>query len=284
MERLLRDAGGTITLTSYDANGAAADVNGTEAPTVVVTDSAGVVVAGFTPSRTGTGTYQATLPNNLDTLDTYSVVWSWTNTQSRRTQFELVGGFIFTVAELRAYYAPFANTTNYPTAVLKAVRDAVEDVFESESVTNRAFRPRGMRKSVLGSGTDTLYLGTFDISKLVSLAVATGGVAGTAPALSTVQVTPEGTLIVAGNTWYWGTVTALYEYGLGAVPQVIKTQAMKYAKAMLLEGPLDEGRATAVFSDIGGYRLTIAGRDGPTGIPTVDAALAQFARISTVVG
>jgi hypothetical protein len=79
-------------------------------------------------------------------------------------------------------------------------------------------------------------------------------------------------------------VTILTEYGLRQTPAKIKREAMKYAKSLLLEGPLDEGRATAIFSDIGGYRLTIAGRDGPTGIPSVDAALAQFSRRGVPVG
>lgn len=284
MDRLLRDAGGSLALLSYDSAGVLADVDGSNAPTVAVTDSAGVTVAGFTGSRTSAGTYAATLPANLEVLDTYAAAWTWPNGQSRASAFELVGGFIFTVADLRASYAPFANTTNYPSATLKTIRDAVEDVFESDTVTRRAFRPRGNRQSVLGSGSDTLYTGVNDIYKVVSLVVSSGGVVGTPPTVSTIRPYPDTTLRVESGTWSWGTVTVLYEYGIRSVPAKIKLEALKYAKSLLLEGPLDEGRATAVFSDIGGYRLTIAGRDGPTGIPSVDAALAQFSRVQVPLG
>jgi hypothetical protein len=256
-------------------------VDGTEAPTVAVTDSAGATVAGFTGSRTGTGEYQATLPADLETLDQYDVAWSWPNGQSRTTGFELVGGFIFTVADLRDYYAPFADTTNYPTAVLKEIRDAVEDVFEGDEVTHRAFRPKGKRQTLPGSGTAVLWSGTHDLHELVSVAVPSGA---TAPDVADVVLGTDTTLRLVIGSWSFATVTILTEYGLRQTPAKIKREAMKYAKSLLLEGPLDEGRATAIFSDIGGYRLTIAGRDGPTGIPSVDAALAQFSRRGVPVG
>lgn len=268
-----------MVLTSYDSSGAAADVDGTNAPTAVVTDSAGVVVGGFTPARTGTGAYSLTLPNNLEVLDTYTVAWQWANGQSRSSQFELVGGFIFTVADLRAYYAPFANATNYPTATLKDVRDAVEDVFELDTVTKRAFRPRGVRLTVAGTGTTTLPVGVFDTYRVVSVVPSSG----TAPAVALVRPTPSGSLELAAG-WNAATYTVFLEFGFRQAPTKIKQEALKYAKALMLEGPLDEGRATAVFTDIGGYRLTIAGRDGPTGIPTVDAALAQYSRVGSPVG
>jgi hypothetical protein len=54
---------------------------------------------------------------------------------------------------------------------------------------------------------------------------------------------------------------------------------MKYARYLLLNSVLDQNeRATAVFTEASGYRLTIAGRDGPTGLPEVDAVLQQFGR------
>ena len=89
MDRLLRDAAGQIDLLTYDSTGALADVDTTNAPTIVVLDSAGVATAAFTPSRTSTGTYKATLPANFEVLDTYQATWNFANGQTRRTAFEL---------------------------------------------------------------------------------------------------------------------------------------------------------------------------------------------------
>jgi hypothetical protein len=280
MDRVLRDAAGQLDLLTYDSTGALADVDGTNAPTVVVTDSAGVVVAGFTPSYTATGTYQATLPANLEVLDTYEVAWNFANGQTRSSEFELVGGFLFSIADVRALNSQLADTINFPAALIRRVRAEVEDVFEDPKITGRAFRPRGRRISLDGTGTDTVTLPDFDIVRLVSASVD-----GLALTLSDVTIQPWGGLTLGPSTWTSGrgNVSLLYEYGFRAAPSKVRREALVLAKSYLQESPLQEGRATAVFTDIGGYRLTIAGRDGWTGIPSVDACLMQYSLASKVV-
>jgi hypothetical protein len=280
MDRVLRDAAGQLDLLTYDSAGALADVDGTNAPAVVVTDSAGVTVAGFTPSRTATGTYQATLPANLEVLDTYEVAWNFANGQTRRSEFELVGGFLFSISDVRALNAQLADTVAFPAALIRRVRSEVEDVFEDPKITGRAFRPRGRRISLDGTGTDTVTLPDFDIVRLVSVSVD-----GTALTLSDITIQPWGGLTYGPGTWTSGVgnVDLLYEYGLRTVPSKIRREALNLAKSYLQESPLQEGRATAVFTDIGGYRLTIAGRDGWTGLPSVDACLMQYSLASKVV-
>jgi hypothetical protein len=280
MDRILRDAAGQLDLLTYDSTGALADVDGTNAPAVVVTDSAGVTVVGFTPSRTATGVYQATLPANLEILDTYEVAWNFSNGQTRRSEFELVGGFLFTVADVRALNSQLADTVAYPAAAIRRVRAEVEDVFEDPKITARAFRPRGRRLTVDGNDTDTLTTPDFDITSVVSASIT-----GTAVTLTYVTIQPWGGLKLSTGTWTSGVgnVSLLYEYGMRATPAKVRREALVLAKSYLQESPLQEGRATAVFTDIGGYRLTIAGRDGWTGIPSVDACLSQYSLASRVV-
>jgi hypothetical protein len=270
MDRILRDAGGEATLATYDTNGVQADVDSTNVPTVVVTDSAGAAVGGFTPSRTGTGAYKATLPANLEVLDTYSLVWSWPNGQSRRTAFELVGGFLFTVADVQALGAPFATMS---AATITAARAAVEDVFEDANITGRAFRPRGRRYITDGVSGSILPVPDYDLTRVVS-----GTIAGSAITVGNVVAHPWGSLELTSGSWaaIAGAVSVLYEFGLWPTPAKVRREAVNLAKSYLLSSPLEEGRATAVFTDIGGYRLSIAGRDGWTGIPSVDACLSQY--------
>jgi hypothetical protein len=70
-------------------------------------------------------------------------------------------------------------------------------------------------------------------------------------------------------------------HGYEAVPEPVRRAGLIYARTLLIRSAMEQSdRATAVFTDIGGYRLTIAGRDGPTGIPDVDAVLSpdQYGR------
>jgi hypothetical protein len=278
MDKLLRDAGGgSLDLLTYDANGELADVDGTNAPNVAVTDSAGSSVAGFTPSRVTTGTYRATAPGNLETLDTFDIVWSWANGQTRRTQFELVGRHLFTVAALRAFDAPLANETKYPDAVVRTVRDEVTERFEE--VAEVSFIARGARDVISGDGSATLLLEHPEARSVVSVTV--DGIALEAGSLANLRLDPSGVLVWDGGSFTAGirNVSVLYEHGFATPPLPVVRAAMKYARYLLLNSVLDQNeRATAVFTEASGYRLTIAGRDGPTGLPEVDAVLQQFGR------
>jgi hypothetical protein len=275
VDRLLRDAGGEQTLTSYDTNGDLADVNGAEAPTVVVTDSGGTAVAGFTAARTSTGVYKLTLPGNLEVLDNYSVVWSWTNGQSRRTSFELIGGFLFALAELRAFDAVLANETTYPDARLLDVREAVEERMERNARV--AFRPRGAREFLDGDGGRTLILQHRRPIRVVAASVA--GTALTAGELEDLALYPTGKVIRRSGTWGGNEreVEVLYEHGYEVTPAPVHEAALRFARHVAVKTVFDDAdRATAAITELGGYRLTIAGRDGPTGLPEVDAVIKQF--------
>jgi len=279
VDRLLRDAGGgQIDLLSYDANGDLADIDGTTAPTLTVTDSAGVAVAGLTPSRVSTGTYRATLPNNFDVLDVYDIVWSWGNGQSRRSQFELVGRHLFTQADLRAYDAALSNESKYLDATVRIVRDEVTERFEEVAAVS--FIPRGTRDTLSGDGSATLVLERMEARSLISVTV--DGTALSPGELANVKLHRNGVIEYDGGHFAAGirNVVVFYEHGYLTPPLPVVRAAKKYARYLLLNAVIDQNeRATAVFSDVGGYRLTIAGRDGPTGLPEVDAVLAQFGRM-----
>lgn len=280
MDRILRDAGGVLTLRNYDANGDLADVDGANAPSGAsqVTDSAGTVVAGFTFARTGTGVYTCTLPANLEVLDRYAISWAWANGQSRASEFELVGGFLFTIPDVRAFDPALADETTYPDARIIQARGHVEDVFEHQRTTGMAFRPRGRRVDVDGTGTRGLFLP--DTHLRLVRAVTMDGTAFTSGELADVAVYPHGEIVRATlGTFTAGirNVQVLYEFGEGAVPGDVWQAALKLARYALAPGPMDgDGRATAQFNEFGGFRLTIAGRDGPTGLPDVDAVLDRY--------
>lgn len=281
MDRLLRGPGGTLTVTLYDANGAPADA-GAGNGTAVVTDSAGVAVAGspFTAVHGSTGQYTITIPPALTVLDLYDVVWTFADASTRRTQFEIVGAFLFAIAELRTFDTELSNATTYPAALITAARAAVEECFEYEMVGRAAFRPRGARDLLDGTGTYTLMVENTLPLRVISAKIAT--VALTSSELTDLRIYPTG-MIRRDQMGYWTrgnrNVEIFYEYGYASVPAPIHIAAMRYARHLLVKSAFEANdRATAVFTDAGGYRLTIAGRDGWTGLPEVDSVLKQWTR------
>ncbi len=50
---------------------------------------------------------------------------------------------------------------------------------------------------------------------------------------------------------------------------------MTLAKHYLLDSPISD-RAMSESTDVGTIRYSVAGKDGPTGIPEVNAVIAQF--------
>lgn len=90
--------------------------------------------------------------------------------------------------------------------------------------------------------------------------------------------------LASGGRWTCGDpAVAIYEYGLEHPPEPIVDAAMELASASEV-APAIPRRATAMTSEIGAWRITVAGRDGPTGLPDVDVALAQFGRSDPPIG
>lgn len=143
----------TATITVFDADGVAADLDA--APTYVVTDTSddSEVDSGTATKPAGTGIYTVAL-DAVTAVTKYRIDWTgdlntsaWTGT----TFVEFVGEHLFTVDELRSFRGDdLSNTTNFPTADIVAVRAAITDEFEA--IAGVSFVPRYHRETVAGSG------------------------------------------------------------------------------------------------------------------------------------
>lgn len=271
MDRILQNAAGVISLTILDADGVAATPTG--AVVVTVKDSAGATLA------TGNATVAANVCTfaitavNAAKLDIYTVTWAATVAASANTYtttFEIVGGFLFNVAQVRAFQPELASTTKYPTARILEVREQVEELFER--VCRTAFRPKGRRVLLDGTGTDLLTL-----PDLYPRSIYTASIAGTTVATDNIVLYESGFLKL--KTGYWtaglGNVTIHYAYGQDAPPEPIVEAAIKYAKTRLIRSPVND-RATSESTDVGTFRLATAGRDGAVGFPEIDAVLEMY--------
>jgi hypothetical protein len=284
VNRIKRRAVGTYTFTATaeNENGEAEAIS---APvTVTIRDGAGTVKVTDTPTiSAGKLTYVADAAN-LPLLDTYEITWTGVVddvAQEWVTEVELVGDYYFEVSELRAMDRAFLDETKYPTEYLQQVRAAVEDVIEGERAANVAFVPRGRRVSVNGKDgwRDRTEYGIdmpdFNVSQVYSLT--SNGTAFTNDQIAALDI--EDATLWNNLPWPFGrrNVSVHYVHGYKRVPREIKRAALILAKDYLVLSPLP-GRATATSIGDQMFRLTVAGRDGVTGLPEVDAAIKDLGR------
>lgn len=276
MDRLLAGAGGTLSLLAYDAAGALADVDGTNAPSSVsVQGSGGTEVLTPAGSRSSAGTYATTIPVSLTTLDLYTVLWTWPSAATRTTQFEVAGSFLFSDAELRAW-DPDLTTAAYSAEKVRDARETAEDRFAS--VARWSFTRRGRREWLDGDGTEELFVAERKLASVTSVAI--DGVALSAPELAELEVYENGK-IVRPSGWTEGrrNVEILYAFGDLTPPAPVRDAGLRYARHLLAHGPFDDlDRATGLQTEAGFLRISQAAPGGKVGIPDIDAVLADYGR------
>jgi hypothetical protein len=271
MDRLVRDAGGTITLSVYNADGVLTDAPST--PTIVVKDGAGTTVATGTSSRESAGVYSFALTGaQIPECDLYEATWSAAPSVFV-TQFEAIGGWPCSLAELRGANTELADTTRYPAALLYAAREVALD--RVETVTRVAWSTRRARVTLDGDGTELLLLPHNEVQEVLAVTVD-----GATITPADCRLWDWGALAAPDNTvWTAGrrNITVDYLHGVEYAPGPIADAIIELALGAVVEyGSRIPERATSVATDVGTFRLTLPGRDGPTGIPRVDAVLDQY--------
>lgn len=277
MQRVLRDAPRTLQLELTDADGTL--VTDATAATLAVSDIAGVALTGspFTCTGRETGSLEATLPAAATAvLGLYDLLWTIerpSGTELRRGQIEVVGGHTYDIAEIRARYAEWSDPEAMPASRLRRNRDAVEDLFER--YTRPAMYPRARTVVLDGDGCSVLFLPDMYVHAITSATV--GGVALDGGELDALSIDASGIVRRATGAWTWGhqNISTTYEHGLRQVPEDIHDAAVALARATLTQ-PATPDRATSISTDSGSFRLTIAGKDGPSGLPIVDAVLERW--------
>lgn len=233
-----------------------------------------VVASGSASGPAPTGTYTFTVPAQTQ-VDTLTVDWTGLvagATVTARDIVEIVGGYLFGLAEARAQ-PPALDTIKWPTAKLAQKRIGVET--ECEEICGQAFVPRFARVQFTLDG-DTR--GTTLVNKLTlphigvrTLRACT--VDGVTQSVAGLTVSQSG--VLRGLTWAGvatGTsVIVEYEYGMDYPPEDLKDAAMLRLRSRLSAGDTGVPQRALSFSvaDGGVYRLsTPSGKK--TGIPDVD--------------
>lgn len=285
MQRALAGADTTVRLQLLDGNGEPAVPSAP--PDVTVVDAAGTEVAGspFATSIVENDVVEFTLPAAVTgTLGTYTASASAATaggaTIIGSLVVETVGGFLFGVKQLRDRDPTmFDDSGVYTDQFLRTARTAIEE--RLERAARRAFVPRARRISAVVDRRGGLALPDIDIRAVTAVVVD-----GAAVDVADVELTGStfGTLRPADSRWIEGDpITVAYEFGLDTPPHPVVDAAITFAREAIVKSALP-ARATSIATEQGTFRITVAGRDGWTGIPEVDVVLRDFGRNEPAVG
>jgi hypothetical protein len=272
-----RIAASTLTqVTGTFLSGVGNPENATGTVTCAVTDGAGVAVDSGDAEALGSGRYGFDV--DLTALDVYTATFTgaFTDDASRSTSttFEVVGGIPLSVVDIRAD-EDLADVVKYPNDTITAELQAAWDVLEKGLKV--AIVPRGCRETVDGFGVRSQPISHLFPRQVLSAAV--GGsvvdVSGLTAKRHGVIVNPSGWAAGDGN------VDLHYTHGWDTPPDPV-LRALRLLTIDRLVTRATPSRATSLSTDVGAFRLTIAGRDGVTGIPDVDAIIDQFGYASAV--
>lgn len=287
MERVLRNTAATVSVTFYNGS-SAAEADGSV--TVVAKKPDGTTL--FSTNATNDpaiGVYTTVIPPQ-STLTRLTLTWSGTFTGtavSIQTEVEIVGGFYFSIGELRTYEKAFSNTDKYPDEALRTARAEVEAEFED--ICKRSFVPRYWREDSVEIDPDEamLWLEKPELINFISMKqnaldlmnyYNSGYLIADKNSPRAVHAINYAVNLFNYNTLYYP-ITVEYEYGMTSVPVPIKQKALKRAKMFLLgqNSTIDERALTMVLPDIGTVNLATPGQRGAeTGVPDVDVVLRRY--------
>ncbi len=278
MERIRRQENGAyrVSLATHDEDGAATTA---AAPvTVTISDGAGELVWSA-EAEVASGGLLAQVPvEELTRLDTYSCMWSDSQGRSWQSWIDLCGGYLFEVAELREWESAYSDAARYPAARIRAARTAAEMRFEAAAGT--AFVPRGARASLRGNGQHRLVLPHVAVRRIYALSV--DRVALTSDELAGLILREWGALDRAAAWPYGAQIDVHYEHGLDFAPAPVSQAAMLLAPEYLTRKAL-ASRALSEVTELGSFRLGVAGPTRATGIPEVDRVAADYGRNARLV-
>lgn len=262
-------ADGDVTFTAGDADGT----------TVVDAETA-------TKDNDNEGRYTFLLdpqPNVAELTITWSGTWDEID-QSMQEQVAIVGAYLFTIADLRAFKdEQLKSPSAYSDEVLADARARVTDMFQR--VCDVSFVPRYGRAVLDGNWRRAIWLPNRKVTRILKVVV--NGQALDDDQVAKLGVYPSGKVdrtALMGSFWpAWrdDNVIISYEHGWQFPPAEIARAGMHLARWELVNTDVNE-RMMSLSNDLGTVRLSIPSYDYPTGIPIVDSTLCRYDERSPV--
>lgn len=179
---------------------------------------------------------------------------------------------ICTITDVRDHNRALQDSTKYQDSKILDAIEVAEQIMEEAAMV--AFVPREKTVTLYGDGTRTLILPDVEVATIDAMSV--NGVALTETELASLVVRKSG--LLTGMYFTAGAeLTITYTHGFTTPPAPIVRACITLAVEALIPSTIP-ARATATTVGDQFFRLTVAGRDGVTGIPEVDSAIEQFGR------
>ncbi len=286
--RILRDTAADIELQVY-VGGVATAPDASPAPTVTVTDAAGVVIVDAATATISGTKAKYTLSPAL-TADVAVLTATWTLSvggvaaQVFETKHQVVGALLFSVAAARAFdSAALADSTKYPDAMLIEGRDRISESFEQ--VCGVPFGLAYGREVLDGNATDELWLAGARIQRVRSIKVRTAGTQIWTPLtsdeLADLLVDRNGRMMreVLGVFAYGRRNVAIeYEHGWQPIPDEVSRAALWLLRSQLVGSDLP-ANALSQSSELGTFSLSVPGvRGSYYGLPQVDEVVKRYSQ------
>lgn len=254
---------------------------------IAIVDAHGRQVVASTPATKddatdGRYTYELAPQADVASLTaTWSGMWGGVE-QSIETTVEVVASQLFALNALRSFDdKALGSDSQYPDDELAAKRDEITDFFEQ--VCNVSFVRRYARDVVAGEWRYHTYLLQRRPQKI--LAISVNGVALSDDEIAAITLYDSGK-VMRSTPWPWNPVSpnnvvVEYEHGWKVPPAKIVEAAKILARYELVTNDIGD-RTLSINTELGQVRLSVPGQNFPTGIPIVDAALAQYDETSDI--
>ena len=196
----------------------------------------------------------------------YDVEW-----EGGAARVERVAAHMFTLAEMREAGGDEDALYDASDGPLEEARARAVQVVER--ACRRAFCPvAGVSGPIAPMGGGLVELPWCDVSRIVWARDASGGRVAAVLAGDCFAVVPAGA----------GSVSVAAVHGMPWAPDEVRDAALRLS-LYYLRRPVRPDNAVGQSTDYGYIRFSLAGRDGTTGLPEVDAAIKAWARLGRSV-
>lgn len=295
-QRILRGAAATLTYVHQDADGRVANAVGGVTVGATRADGTVLIAAGTVatvPGGTGIYTVALTAAQTAQ-LDTITATWTvgGVTAAARSTTHLIVGGYLFSLDEMRKSQPGCEDTSRYPDAALIDARAAVED--EAEWICDRSFVPRYSRVTVNGTGDTTVVTGLADIRSIRSLRVYPSPGSSTYTTFTATQLaqltwTADGVLRRNDGARFdqgFGTVVIEAEHGLSEPAADMRIAAMVRCFDVLTNPNSSQPDRAVRYERADGWQFDLTPEldEFSTGIDSVDRVYGRFSRRKQATG
>lgn len=245
--------------------------------TVAVTGDDGTVLlaAGTVTEGAGAAPRTVELPFEFNgRLDWLTAVWTSSTLGEQTTHVEVVGGFHVVMHVLRQ---ELGDAAKYPADRIRRARTWWEDL--AETYCRVAFVPRYRRIDVDVAAARQVVLEDHAIRQLRAVTID-----GAEIDVDACTLAPGGVVVLPERVT--GRLRVAYEHGRDRPPsQLTDAAVIAIADKLRTDRSEQSRRVLSTTNEFGGTtRHTVASRERPTGIPEVDAVLADLSVDAPLVG